>query len=79
MPITMTFSSTSIALGASAASTTLTHGLGIAPTWVYLQNRTSTGAGVVLSSTSQIVLMSSLGVGSAIVDVLVECRHALVA
>jgi hypothetical protein len=72
------FNTTSIQMGAAGASTTLTHGLGIAPNWVRVQSRTSTGGVMVLSSTSQIVLLAGLGVANVITDVEVQAYHSII-
>jgi hypothetical protein len=74
------FSTTSVVLGAAAASFTITHALGTAPDFVYITPRgstTTTGA-TLYSSTTQIVLVAAQGVTAVCVDVEVVKHHSLI-
>ena len=68
--------------GAAASQTTFTHGLGVAPAMeageVFIRHRTFTYAATVLSSSTQIVVISIPSTTPINVDVLVMAFHTII-
>lgn len=71
------FTSNNIVLGNAGATVTLTHGLGVAPDFTTVSNRSNTGSVSVFGSTSQVVYLA--GTLNAInCDCKVESFHSII-
>jgi hypothetical protein len=79
---TLIFTTQGFVLGAAAASTTLTHGLGVVPDFVTVMpalGGASAGAAIVASTSQIVVLVALTGMGAMSCNVKVEKFHSIIA
>ncbi|MDP2159353.1 MAG: hypothetical protein Q8K02_02630, partial [Flavobacterium sp.] len=66
-----------IAINILGSLTTVTHGLGVAPDFVYITPLSTTGGAFLVSSTTQIVTLGSV-IGTCAVGVEVHSHHSII-